>query len=200
MGLLSFLPIIFIVVIFSIFFVLSDHSLHDFHTSFKRSRVSSTFVRSFYFLLLPILFIISVLFFELFDVRVPNLPLSDFSSQIIGDGRASSCSSLSYGSVDGLNFSIFVVEFVLHCLLDSFCIFAWTWFLLLSLPFYLFELALSIVLDFFLNFILIGSCMNVVSFKTEVHDELIDCIIDFVFPFQIIIIDSVGFSMRVGNN
>lgn len=42
--------------------------------------------------------------------------------------------------------------------------------------------------------------MDVISFQTEVHDKLINTFKDFVLPFQIIIVDSIGFSLRIGNH
>ena len=42
--------------------------------------------------------------------------------------------------------------------------------------------------------------MDIVSLKAEVHHQLIDGIVDFILPFKIIIVDSVGFSLRVGHD
>ena len=170
LSLFSFLPIVLVVVVFSIFFILSDHSFHNFHTSFESSRESSSFMRSFWFLFFAILVIISILFLELLNVRVPNLPLCDLSSEVISYGRACGSSSLSDRGIDSLNLSVFVVEFVLHSLLDGFCVFAWTWFFLFGLSFNLLKFALSVVLYFLLDLVLVGSCVNIVSFKTKMHD------------------------------
>lgn len=40
--------------------------------------------------------------------------------------------------------------------------------------------------------------MDVVSFKAKVHDQLIDCVIGFVFAVEVVIHHSVGFRLRVG--
>lgn len=77
-----------------------------------------------FFLVLVILLVISVLFLELFDVSVPDLPLSYFSSQVVGNRRAGSCSSFFNGGVDSLDLSVLVVKLVLHGLLYSFNILA----------------------------------------------------------------------------
>jgi hypothetical protein len=76
------------------------------------------------FLIFVFLLIILVFLFELFNVGVPDFPLSDLASKIVSDRRTGSSSSFLDRSVDGLDFSIFVVEFVLHGLLDSFDILA----------------------------------------------------------------------------
>lgn len=79
----------------------------------------------FLFLFIFIIFlVISVLFFELFDIAIPNFPLSDLTSKVVSDGRTRSCSSFFDGSVDSLDLPIFVIEFILHRLLDSFNIFS----------------------------------------------------------------------------
>jgi hypothetical protein len=42
--------------------------------------------------------------------------------------------------------------------------------------------------------------MDVVALEREVHDKLINCIVDFVFPFQVVIHDAVGLGLRIRNN
>ena len=76
------------------------------------------------FLVFVILLVVSVLLLELFDISVPDFPLGDLTSKVVGDGWTGSCSSFLNGSVDSLDLSILVVEFVLHGLFDSFNIFA----------------------------------------------------------------------------
>lgn len=154
----------------------------------------------FLFLIFVIFLVISVFFLELLDVTIPYVPLSDLSSQIISYWRTSSSSSLLDWSIDSLNLSVLVVELVLHCLLYSFNIFARTRLLLFSLPFYSFKFAFARIFNLFLNFVLIGACMDIVPFKTKMHNELINCIVDFIFPFQIIIVDSIRFCLRIRNH
>lgn len=60
--------------------------------------------------------------------------------------------------------SVFVIELVLHGLLNGFNIFARTWFFLFGLSFDLLKLYLSGSFDFFLDFVLIGASMDVISF------------------------------------
>jgi len=42
--------------------------------------------------------------------------------------------------------------------------------------------------------------MNIVPFKTKMHDKLINALEDFVLPFQIIIVDPVRLSLGVGDD
>lgn len=121
----SLLPIILVIIVFFIFLVLSDHSFHDFHATFKGVRVSaSSCFFNFLFMRLIWFIIIFAFFLELLDVGIPDSPLSNLSSEIIGDGGASSCSPFFDWRIDSLYFSVFVVEFILHGLLYSFNIFS----------------------------------------------------------------------------
>ena len=144
--------------------------------------------------------LIFVLFLELLDVRVPNLPLGDFSSEVVSDGRACGCSSLLDGRVDGLHFSVFIVKLVFHCLFYGFHIFARAWLFLLCLSLDLLKFGFPHILNFLLNFVFIRTSMNVVSFKTQVHDELVHSIISLVFSVEVIIHYTVGLSLGIGNN
>lgn len=121
----SFLPVVLIVVVFLVLFVLADHTLHDLHAALEGGGVPAS---SCFFVLLLLglagFVVVFIFFFELLDVGVPDGPLGDLSSEVVGDGRAGGSSSFLDGRVDGLYFSIFVVEFVLHGLLDSFYIFS----------------------------------------------------------------------------
>lgn len=182
--LLSFFPIISIIIIFLIFLILSNHSLHNFHTSFKRYRISSTLLFKFLFMMCSIFFFLFMIFFKLFllffeilDVAIPNVPLSDFTSQVICYWGACCSSSLFDIWINCLNLSTFIIEFISHCLFNGFNIFTRSRFFLLSLSSEFFEISFSIILNFFLNFVLILTCMNIISLKTEMHHHLINAII-----------------------
>lgn len=199
--LFAFLPIVLIIVIFLILFVLSYHPLHDLHASLEWCRIpSSWLVWLLFFLLISTFLVVFVLLFELLDVGVPYLPLSNFSSEVVGNWRASRCSNLLYWRVNGLNLSALIVELVSHCLFNGLNILSRARFFLLRLPFDLLEFGLATVLDFFLNLILIGGGMDIISFQAKMHNKLINCFVFLVFAFQIVIHDSVGFSLRVGDN
>ncbi len=175
LSLFSFLPIVSIVIILFIFLVLANHSLHDFHTSFEWSRVSA-WLRIiwnfflFFLILFFLLFVIFIFFLEFLNITIPNFPLSYLTSKVISNRRTSCSSSFLNRRVNSLNFSTFVIEFISHCLLNCFNIFAWTWFLLLGLSFNLFKFCLADILNFFLNFVLIWWSMNIVSLKAEMND------------------------------
>ena len=125
LNFLSFLPVIPVIIVFLVLLILSDHSFHNLHTSLKRSRISSSCFLIFSLLLIfVIFFIIFVLPFELINIGIPNLPLSDLSSKIVYDWRTSCSSFIRNWSVYGLNLSVFVIKFVLHCLFYSFNIFS----------------------------------------------------------------------------
>ena len=124
--LFSFFPIIFIISVSTVFFVLPNHSLHNFHASQKRRRISSTFNVRFLHncctIVLMLLFLFLLLFpflFELFDVTIPNVPLGYFSSDIFGGRRNCCCSSFFDLWINCLHFSSIVVEFISHRLFDS---------------------------------------------------------------------------------
>jgi hypothetical protein len=149
------------------------------------------------FLVFVILLVVSVLLLELFDISIPDFPLGDLASKVVGDGWAGSCSSFLDGGVDSLDLSVLVVEFVLHGLFDGFNIFAGPGFLLLSLALDSFKFAFAGILNFLLNFVFVRPGMDIVSLEAKVHHQLINGIVDFILPFQIIIVDSVGLCLRV---
>ena len=159
LSLFTLLPVVFIVIIFTVFLILADHPFHDLHTSFERSRVSSTFLLNFGFTLL----LFSILFLHLFNIGIPYIPLCDFSSQILDNWRTGSCTTIFDGRVDCLHFTTAVVELVAHRLLDGLYILARSRFFLLCLPLDLLKFGLANVLDFFLDLILVGGGMDVVS-------------------------------------
>jgi hypothetical protein len=196
----SFLPIIFVVVILLVLLILSNHPLHYFHTSLKRSRISSCLTTFLLFLLVPSFLLVFILFLKLFNVGIPNFPLSYLSSKIISNRRTCCSSSLLNWRIDCLYFSIFIVKLVFHCLLNGFHIFARPRFFLFSLSFNLLKFGFADILYFLLDFILVWASMNVISFKAKVHNELVYWIIDFVFAIKIVIHHSVRLSLRVGNN
>lgn len=72
-----------------------------------------------------ILFLFIFLFFplKLFNVTIPDFPLSDFASQVIGDWWSGSCSFFLDIGIDGLDLSSLVIELVSHGLLDSLDVF-----------------------------------------------------------------------------
>lgn len=206
MSFFSLLPIVSIVIILFIFFVLSNHSLHNLHTSFEWCWISARLSRIiwnfflFFLILFLLLFIIFVLFLKLFNIAIPNFPLSYLSSKIVSYRRASCSSSLFNRRVDSLDLSTFVIEFISHCLLNSFNIFAWTWLFLLSLSFDLLKFCFSNILDFFLNLVLIWWGMNVVSLKAEMHYKLVNWIIFLIFALKIIIHHPIRFCLWIGDN
>ena len=99
-----------------------------------------------------------------------------------------------------MNFSRFVVELVAHGLLDSLHVLARSWFFLFCLPFDLFKFSLSGIFDFLLDLVLIGASVNVVSLKAEMDDQLINSIILFIFPIEVVIHGAIEFCLRVGDN
>ena len=181
---------------------MTNHSLHHFHTSFEWSRVPSSFNWLFFFLLLMMwsLFFILTLFFKLLDIGVPDFPLSDFTSKIICYWRASCSSSCLNWRIDCLDLSIFIVEFIFHSLLNRFNIFSRSWLFLFGLTFHLFKFGFSYILNFLLNLVFIRRSVDVVSLLTKMYDELIDRLVFFIFPFKIVIHDSIRFSLWVWNN
>ena len=173
LGLFTFLPVVLVVVILAVLFILADHPLHDLHTSFERSRVSSTFLLHFGFSF----FIFRVLFLHLFDIGIPDIPLRDFSSQILDNRRTGGCTSVFDGGVDCLHLSTPVVELVAHGLLYRLNVLARARFFLFCLTLDLLELGLADVLDLLLDLVLIGRGVDVVPLQAEVHDHLIDGLI-----------------------
>ncbi len=83
---LSFFPIISVVVVFFVLLVLTNHSLHNFHTSFKRNWITTSlllwllFMGTIFFFLFVIFFELFFLFFKILYVAIPNVPLSDLTS------------------------------------------------------------------------------------------------------------------------
>ena len=120
LGLLSFLPVVLVVVVLAVFLVLSDHPFHDLHAPLEGGGVPPTFLRW----LLLVALLITVLFQHLLNIAVPDVPLGHFSPEVLNDGRASGSSPVVDGRVDSLNFSAPVVELVSHSLLDGFDILA----------------------------------------------------------------------------
>ena len=165
LGFLSFLPIIFIVIVLFILFNLSDSSFHNLYASLEWLRISSLFTTNLLFFLLvsPFLFIF-ILPLKLFNVGIPNLPLSNLSSQIVNDRRVGSSSSLFDVWICRLNLSAFIIELIPHSLLNSLDVLSRSWLLLLGLPFDLFKFNFSVVLYVLLYLIFIWGCMDVVSF------------------------------------
>lgn len=151
------------------------------------------------FLVVVALLIVLVLFLELVDVGVPYFPLSDLSPEVICYWRASGSSSFLDGGVDGLNLSTLIIELVPHSLFDGIHIFSRPGLLLLRLSLDLFKFSFSDVLDFFLDFVLVGGSVDVVSLETQVHNQLVNGIIRFIFAIQVVIHNSVRLSQRVGN-
>lgn len=205
MSFLSFLPIVPIVIIFFVFFVLSNHSLHDLHASFKWSWISS-WLRGiynfslFFLILFLLLLVIFVLFLKFLNVAIPHFPLSYLSSKVVGNRRTSCSSSFFNRRVNSLNLSTFVIEFISHCLLNSFNIFAWAWLFLLGLSFDLFKFGLANILDFFLNFVFIWWSMNIVSLKAEMNDQLVNWVVFLIFALEVIIHHPIGFCLWIGDN
>ena len=205
MSFLSFLPIVSIVIIFFVFFVLSNHSLHDLHASFKWSWISS-WLRGiynfslFFLILLLLLLVIFVLFLKFLDVAIPHFPLSYLTSKVVGNRRTSCSSSFFNRRVNSLNLSTFVIEFISHCLLNSFNIFAWAWLFLLGLSFDLFKFGLANILDFFLNLVFIWWSMDIVSLKAEMNDQLINRVVFLIFALEIIIHHTIRFCLWIGDN
>ena len=74
--------------------------------------------------LLILLLIFLLLPLKFFNISVPDLPLSDFTSQIISNWRSGSGSLLFDIRVDSLDLTTFVIELVSHRLLDGLNIFA----------------------------------------------------------------------------
>lgn len=205
MSFLSFLPIVPIVIIFFVFFVLSNHSFHDLHASFKWSWISS-WLRGiynfslFFLILFLLLLVIFVLFLKFLNVAIPHFPLSYLSSKVVGNRRTSCSSSFFNRRVNSLNLSTFVIEFISHCLLNSFNIFAWAWLFLLGLSFDLFKFGLANILDFFLNFVFIWWSMNIVSLKAEMNDQLVNWVVFLIFALEVIIHHPIGFCLWIGDN
>jgi hypothetical protein len=205
LSFLSFLPIVSIVIIFFVFFVLSNHSLHDLHASFKWSWISS-WLRGiynfslFFLILFLLLLVIFVLFLKFLNVAIPHFPLSYLSSKVVGNRRTSCSSSFFNRRVNSLNLSTFVIEFISHCLLNSFNIFAWAWLFLLGLSFDLFKFGLANILDFFLNFVFIWWSMNIVSLKAEMNDQLVNWVVFLIFALEVIIHHPIGFCLWIGDN
>ena len=205
MSFLSFLPIVPIVIIFFVFFVLSNHSLHDLHASFKWSWISSWFrgiynFSLFFLILFLLLLVIFVLFLKFLNIAIPHFPLSYLSSKVVGNRRTSCSSSFFNRRVNSLNLSTFVIEFISHCLLNSFNIFAWAWLFLLGLSFDLFKFGLANILDFFLNFVFIWWSMNIVSLKAEMNDQLVNWVVFLIFALEVIIHHPIGFCLWIGDN
>ena len=205
MSFLSFLPIVPIVIIFFVFFVLSNHSLHDLHASFKWSWISS-WLRGiynfslFFLILFLLLLVIFVLFLKFLNIAIPHFPLSYLSSKVVGNRRTSCSSSFFNRRVNSLNLSTFVIEFISHCLLNSFNIFAWAWLFLLGLSFDLFKFGLANILNFFLNFVFIWWSMNIVSLKAEMNDQLVNWVVFLIFALEVIIHHPIGFCLWIGDN
>ena len=63
---------------------------------------------------------ILVLVFQVFDVAIPDFPLSDLPSDVFVGRWTSGCSLLPDFWVDGLHFSTVVIELVSHRLLDGY--------------------------------------------------------------------------------
>ena len=63
---------------------------------------------------------ILVLVFQVFDVAIPDFPLSDLPSDVFVGRGTSGSSFLSDFWVDGLHFSTVVIELVSHRLLDCY--------------------------------------------------------------------------------
>lgn len=144
--------------------------------------------------------IIFAFFLELLDVGIPDSPLSNLSSEIIGDGGTSCCSPFFDWRIDSLYFSVFVVEFILHGLLYSFNIFSWSRLFVFSLALDSLKLGFPLVINFFLYLELIGACVNVISFKRKVHDQLINRVIGLIFSLEIVVHHSVWFSLWIRDN
>lgn len=202
LGLLALLPIIPVVVVLFVLLILANHPLHDLHASFERGGVSSaSWISLFSFPLLVSYFLVVLIFLlELFDVGIPDCPLGDFSSQVVSDGRTGGCSSLLDRRINRLDLPVFIVEFVLHGLFDGLDILPRARLFLLGLPFDLLKLGLAFELDFFLDLVLIGGCMDVVSFEAEVHDELVNGIVGFIFALKVVIHDPIGLCLRIGHH
>jgi len=169
--LFSFLPIVFIVVIFFILLILSNHSFHYFHTSFKWSRISTTFrcswwmmSLSMFFTMLFLFFILLLLFFKLFNIAVPDIPLCNLSSKIVSDWRTSCSSTFFNLVVNSLNLTAFIVKFVSHSLFNSLDVLSTTRLLLLGLTSELLEIFFTIFFNLFLNLILIMTRVNIIAF------------------------------------
>lgn len=186
---------------------MTNHSFHDFHTSFERNRVSSSLgsllLLSFFIMMMLFIFFFLIFFlfpFKFINITVPNFPLGNLSSKIISNWWFCGSSSLFNIWINGLNFSSFVIEFVSHCLFDGFYIFTWSRFFLFCLSSKLLEVLFSVKLNLFLNFVFIMSCMNIITFKTEMSNHLVDTIIDFIFSFIVVIHNFVWRSLRIGHD
>ena len=77
-----------------------------------------------FLLVLVVFLVIFVIILELLDVAIPDIPLSDFASQIVSDRWTSGCPSFLDRSVDCLDLPVLVVKFIFHGLLDGFNIFS----------------------------------------------------------------------------
>lgn len=151
----SFLPIVLIIVVLLILFILSDHPLHNLHASLERGRIPSSLSTLLLLLLVAALLIIFSLLLELLDIGIPDLPLSDLSSEIVSDRRTSGCSSFFDRWVNGLNLSALIIELIPHSLLDRLYILPRSRFLLLCLSLHLLKLSLADVFNLLLDLILI---------------------------------------------
>lgn len=201
LSLFTFLPVVLIIVVFLVLFVLTNHSLHNLHATLERSWVPSTSISGFLFLLfISSLLFILILSFKFLNISIPNFPLCNLSSQIISNWRTCSCSSFLNVRIYSLNLPVFIIEFVFHRLFNRFNIFTRPRFLLLGLSLDLFKLSLAYVLNLLLNFIFVWTCVDIVTFQTEVDHQLINSVINLIFALQIIIHHSVRLSLRVRHN
>ena len=113
----SFFPIVFIIPVFVIFLILSDHSLHDLGASLEGSRIPS-WLWTFLFLISAFI-LNSSFFFQILNVVIPNIPLSDFTTDVDVCWELSCGSSFFHFWVNCLNFSSVIVELIPHGLFDG---------------------------------------------------------------------------------
>lgn len=140
------------------------------------------------------------LFLKIFNISIPNIPLSNLSSYILS-WRWNRCStSLFYLRINCLNLSSVVVEFISHWLFNSFYIFTWTWLLFLSFSSIFIKFFLSIILDKLLCFKLSCSSMYIISLKAKMYCQIISSIINFINSFIKIIWNFIRRCLWINSN
>ena len=149
-------------------------------------------------LLVLLLFVLFLLTLEFLNVLVPDLPLGDFTPQIVRNWGLGGSTFLLNVRVNCLDLTALVVELVAHCLLYGLDVLTGARLLLLGLTSELLEVLLPVELDFLLDLVLVVSRVNVVAFKTEMRDHLINAVVELVLALVVVVHDLVGWGLRVG--
>ena len=117
----SFFPVVFIVSVLAVFFILPNHPLHYFNTPLEWVRISAWWLRMLFLRLLSLLsFFIIRLFLEVFNIGIPDVPLSNLSPNVFIVRRNCSSTALPNIGIHSLHLTPVVVEFVSHWLFNGY--------------------------------------------------------------------------------